>query len=69
MHLLVEIHVLEAELEQFLIEFHTLRYPLKVDQVLKSHLEKANRLNQSLRLEPFTQDSGSFARELALFEP
>lgn len=67
-HLLVEIHVLEAQLEQFLIEFHALSDPLKVDQILKGHLEQADSLNQRLSLEPFAQDGGCLTSELALLE-
>ena len=68
MYLLVKVHILEAQLEQLLVELHTFSDFLKVNNVLKTDLEQADRLDERLRFEPLAEDGSGLARKLALFE-
>ena len=61
--------MLKADLDQFLVEFHTLCDFLKVDNIVKCDAHKPKRLDHSLMLQPLTQHGSSFPCELALLKP
>ena len=68
MHLLVKVHVLEAQLEQLLVELHALSDLFEVYNVLERDLEEADRFNERFGLEPLAEDGSGLACELALLE-
>ena len=68
MHLLVKVHVLEAQLEQLLVELHALSDLFEVYNVLERDLEEADRFDERFGLEPLAEDGSGLACELALLE-
>ena len=68
MNFLVKVHVLEAQLEQLLVELHALGNLFEVYDVLERDLEEANRFDERFGLEPLAEDGSGLTCELALLK-
>ena len=68
MYLLVKVHVLKAELVQLLVELHTFCHFFEVDDVLEANFDETHSLDHVIAFEPFTEENGSLACELAFFK-
>ena len=66
--LLVEIHVLVADLDELLVELHAIRDFLKVCRIFKGHFNKSDRFNERILLEPLGKQNRGFSSYFALLE-
>ena len=69
MHLLIKVHVLEADLDKFLVHLHALGKFFEIYDVIERDAHEADCLDLRLVFEPFSKHASCFTRQSALLKP